>query len=78
MRQRFAELGGREVTFGIGSTFEVPDLSDTGGVYTRWFRENGYVGAIVRPDSYIYGLAPDQQGLAALTRELLGQLAGPV
>jgi 2-polyprenyl-6-methoxyphenol hydroxylase-like FAD-dependent oxidoreductase len=78
MRHGFAELGGREVTFGIGSTFEVPDLSDTGGVYTRWFRENGYVGAIVRPDSYIYGLAPDQQGLAALTRELLGQLARPV
>ncbi|TGN65120.1 bifunctional 3-(3-hydroxy-phenyl)propionate/3-hydroxycinnamic acid hydroxylase [Nocardioides eburneiflavus] len=77
-RDAFAALGGREVTFGLTSMFEPADLSDTGGVYARWFTGTGCAAVIVRPDSYIYGLARDADELAALTKELLGQLAVPV
>ena len=54
--------------------FEPADVSDTGGVYTRWFATTGNVAALVRPDSYVYGVARDAEELAALTKELLGQL----
>jgi 2-polyprenyl-6-methoxyphenol hydroxylase-like FAD-dependent oxidoreductase len=74
-RAAFAALGGREVAFGFASMFEPADLSDTGGVYGRWFASTGCVAAVVRPDSYVYGLARDPQELVALTKELLGQLA---
>ena len=77
-RDAFAALGGREVTFGFTSMFEPADLSDTGGVYARWFASTRCAAVIVRPDSYIYGLARDADELAALTKELLGQLAVPV
>lgn len=73
-RESFAALGGREIAFAISSMFDPPDVSDTGGVYARWFAATGCIAAIVRPDSYIYGLAQDAAGLAALTKELLDQL----
>lgn len=77
IRAVFGSLGGREVTFGIGSMFEPADLSDTGGTYTRWFASTGCVAAIVRPDSYIYALAGNAEELGAQIKELLSQLRTP-
>ncbi|WP_416972149.1 bifunctional 3-(3-hydroxy-phenyl)propionate/3-hydroxycinnamic acid hydroxylase [Streptomyces sp. 4F14] len=74
-RRAFAATGGRAVAFGIASMNERADLSDTGGVYTRWFAASGCAAAIVRPDGYIFGQARDPQELAALTKELLDLLA---
>ncbi|MEU0312043.1 bifunctional 3-(3-hydroxy-phenyl)propionate/3-hydroxycinnamic acid hydroxylase [Nocardioides sp. NPDC006273] len=76
-REAFTRVGGREVALGLSSMFEPADLSDTGGTYAKWFAATGCVAAIVRPDSYIYGLAHDSQELAALTKELLTQLSVP-
>lgn len=76
-RQAFYRLGGREAVFGLTSMFEAADLSDTGGLYAKWFATTGCVAAIVRPDSYIYGLARDRQELASLTKELLDRLSIP-
>lgn len=77
-REAFARIGGREVTFGLSSMFEPADLSDTGGVYARWFAATGCRAVVVRPDSYVYGTAEDPQQLDALVKELLGRLAVPV
>lgn len=64
------EMNGRAVNFGLVGTYGPSDLSDTGGVYARWFAQTGCVAAIVRPDSYVYGLARDADELAALAAEL--------
>jgi 2-polyprenyl-6-methoxyphenol hydroxylase-like FAD-dependent oxidoreductase len=76
-REGFRKLGGHEVSFALTSMFEPADLSDTGGVYSRWFAASGCVAAIVRPDGYVYGTALDAQELAGLAKQLLGQLHLP-
>ena len=53
-------------------------MSDTGGVYGRWFASTGAVAAIVRPDSYVYGLAHDPDELADLLRSVSAALHHPV
>jgi 2-polyprenyl-6-methoxyphenol hydroxylase-like FAD-dependent oxidoreductase len=73
----FAAIGGRQVVFAVTSMFGRSEISDTGGVYSRWFSETDCVAAVVRPDSYVYGLARDSQELAALTKGLLGALRRP-
>lgn len=73
----FLALGGRHVSFGFTNTFDGADLTDTGGVYARWFAERGVVAAIVRPDSYTYGLAHDGAEIASLLERLLATLTAP-
>ncbi len=67
----WAAIGGTEAVFGGG------ELSDTGGVYSRWFEETGCVAALVRPDSYIYGTAATPAALADLLTGLLQALKHP-
>ena len=74
VRSDFADIGGRLVSFSLTSTFGGADISDTGGVYGRWFTETDCVGAIVRPDSYVYGLARTPEELAELTKSLTASL----
>ena len=69
--EAFHAIGGSEAVFGIGSMFNPGPYSDTAGVYTRYFAQTGAQAAIVRPDSYVYGLAHDPQELAHLVRRLL-------
>jgi hypothetical protein len=76
-RAAFADLGGRHVGFTLSSTFGGADLSDTGGVYGRWFAAQDCVGVIVRPDSYIHGIARDPAELAELMRGLTAELRLP-
>ncbi|MGO4852797.1 bifunctional 3-(3-hydroxy-phenyl)propionate/3-hydroxycinnamic acid hydroxylase MhpA [Phaeovulum sp. W22_SRMD_FR3] len=73
-RIAFAALGGREIAFGISNMFGAAPVSDSNGVYARWFDETGSIAAIVRPDSYVYGLARDAGELNMLTRQLLDTL----
>lgn len=72
-----SDLQARRVSFALDSAFGGADLSDTGGVYTRWFTEHSAVAAIVRPDSYVFGLARDARELTSLLRELRAALARP-
>lgn len=67
----FSKLGGGRAVFGIASRFQPGDYSDTAGVYARYFAETGAIAAVVRPDSYVYGLARDPQELAALIERVL-------
>ncbi|WP_375000839.1 bifunctional 3-(3-hydroxy-phenyl)propionate/3-hydroxycinnamic acid hydroxylase [Aeromicrobium sp. CTD01-1L150] len=71
----FERLGGRVISFGIDSMVEDVTISDTGGVYQRWFGSTGVTAAIVRPDSYTYGVATDAQELATLTKNLISTLS---
>ncbi len=71
----FYSLGGSEAVFGLRSMFTPGPYSDTGGVYTRFFAQTGATAAVVRPDSYIYGLARDPDELARLVRTLLNSIA---
>ncbi|MBX5332956.1 bifunctional 3-(3-hydroxy-phenyl)propionate/3-hydroxycinnamic acid hydroxylase [Rhodococcus fascians] len=70
-RDRFADMGGREIVFGLSSMFDGAPTSDTAGVYTRWFAMQKCVAAIVRPDGYIYGLARTDDELAQLMTSLI-------
>ncbi|MCF7553631.1 bifunctional 3-(3-hydroxy-phenyl)propionate/3-hydroxycinnamic acid hydroxylase [Pseudonocardia sp. WMMC193] len=76
-QEAFAGLGGRQLAFGFAGMFGGAEISDTGGVYARWFADTGCVAAIVRPDSHVYGLARDPDELATLTKDLLGALGRP-
>ena len=73
-REAFAAIGGREVAFGFAGTFGGSDLWDVGGVYGPWFAQTGCLAALVRPDSYVYGLAYDADELAGLVKGLLAAL----
>jgi 2-polyprenyl-6-methoxyphenol hydroxylase-like FAD-dependent oxidoreductase len=75
-RAAFAKIGGAEAVFGLSSMFGGAPISDTNGVYARWFDETGAVAAIVRPDSYVYGTVRDAADLPALLGGLLSAL-GP-
>lgn len=77
VRDSFAAIGGRQVSFSLNSTFGGADVSDTGGVYSRWFAATGAIAAVVRPDSYIYGLARDPQELVGLLQSLAAALHQP-
>jgi 2-polyprenyl-6-methoxyphenol hydroxylase-like FAD-dependent oxidoreductase len=74
-RMAFADIGGREVVFGLTSMFDGAPVSDTAGVYTRWFATQECVAAIVRPDGYVYGLARDAGELAGLMQDLIAAVA---
>jgi 3-(3-hydroxy-phenyl)propionate hydroxylase/flavoprotein hydroxylase len=74
-RTAFTEIGGKEVIFGLTSMFDGAPVSDTAGVYTRWFAAHECVAAIVRPDGYVFGLARDAAELAGLAKELVAAVA---
>ncbi|WP_319518865.1 bifunctional 3-(3-hydroxy-phenyl)propionate/3-hydroxycinnamic acid hydroxylase [uncultured Martelella sp.] len=69
-------MGGSEAVFALTQMFGGGDIWDTNGVYGRWFSETGAVAAIVRPDSYVYGLAKTPGELSTLLGGLLSAL-GP-
>lgn len=73
-RAAFAQIGGSEAVFGLSHMYGGAPISDTNGVYARWFDQTGAVAAIVRPDSYIYGLARDARELSTLLSRLLAAL----
>jgi hypothetical protein len=57
------------------STVTVAAANDPGGLYRAWFERHGAVAALVRPDSYVFGIArsPSQaSGLVERLREALG------
>ncbi|MDT0183956.1 bifunctional 3-(3-hydroxy-phenyl)propionate/3-hydroxycinnamic acid hydroxylase [Microbacterium sp. ARD31] len=70
----FHRLGGNEAVFAITSMFAPAEYSDTAGSFTRFFRQTGAIAALVRPDSYIYGLAHSPQELADLVESALTTL----
>jgi 2-polyprenyl-6-methoxyphenol hydroxylase-like FAD-dependent oxidoreductase len=45
---------------------DVHHVEDVDGTYTRWFAEQRCEAAVVRPDWYVFGAAPDGNGLADL------------
>lgn len=73
-RANWEAIGGGYAKFGLSTTVGGGDLSDTGGVYTRWFDETGAVAAIVRPDGATYAVIQNPDDLADVTYALLGSL----
>ncbi|WP_058597434.1 bifunctional 3-(3-hydroxy-phenyl)propionate/3-hydroxycinnamic acid hydroxylase MhpA [Microbacterium testaceum] len=71
VRAAFAAVGGEVADFAITSMFQRARFSDTGGVYTRYFRSSGLVAAVVRPDRYTYGVASTPEELRSLLATLL-------
>lgn len=71
LRENFKSMGGTEASFGISSMLEGAPLSDTGGVYSRWFANEECLAAIVRPDRHIYGTARTTGDLIALLEKLI-------
>ena len=57
----FESIGGRTVSVGPGG-----DVGDPDGTYATWFADHRVVGAIQRPDFYLFGTAPDAAQLAGL------------
>ena len=53
-----------------------PGLKERDGVVRGWFDRNGCVAALVRPDHYVYGVAPGAASIPALVRELKEALHG--
>ncbi|MFV0243646.1 MAG: bifunctional 3-(3-hydroxy-phenyl)propionate/3-hydroxycinnamic acid hydroxylase [Qingshengfaniella sp.] len=72
--QALQRLGGQSVHFALDEMVGGAPISDTNGVYKRWFDETGAVAAIVRPDSHVYGLAMASADLPVLFNQLLTAL----
>jgi len=73
-RADWKAIGGDAARFGLASTVGGAELSDTGGVYSRWFDETGAIAAIVRPDSHIYAVIRTPDDLAPVVCDLLASL----
>lgn len=73
-RAALDRLGARTIHFGLDAMVGGAPVSDTNGVYKRWFDRTGAVAAIIRPDSHVYGLAPTAGDLPALLTQLLAAL----
>lgn len=69
LAQRWAALGGQAVT--------VPPAQDYDGRLAGWLAQVGAHSALLRPDRYVYGLAPRPLDLAPLITELLDRLGQP-
>lgn len=50
-------------------------LREQDGIVARWFERNACVAAVVRPDHYVYGVAPTLAGISAIQTELRIALA---
>ncbi|MCO8302425.1 bifunctional 3-(3-hydroxy-phenyl)propionate/3-hydroxycinnamic acid hydroxylase [Streptomyces sp. RKCA744] len=50
------------------------DVVDVEGRYLPYLAELGALAVLVRPDFYVFGIAPDREGLPALVDDLAGQL----
>ncbi len=61
----------------MATMFGGSGMWDTGSFHTRWFTESGCVAAIVRPDSYVYGLGRGAGELSALAKDPLSALGRP-
>ena len=70
-RSAFRRIGGSEAVFAITSMFAPAQYSDTAGVFTRYFARTGAIAAVVRPDSYVFGLARSPEELARLVEDAL-------
>ncbi|WP_353228755.1 bifunctional 3-(3-hydroxy-phenyl)propionate/3-hydroxycinnamic acid hydroxylase [Novosphingobium sp.] len=68
----FAALRGVSVDVSPGSV-----ITDTAGVFTRWFAELGADTVLVRPDFYVFGAASGRAGAETLLQALRGFVAVP-
>lgn len=76
-RAAFDRLGGKVTSFNLASIVGGGALSDSGGLYARWFEANGAIAAVIRPDSYIYGTATTAEALDQLIATLTDTLGSP-
>ncbi len=44
-------------------------LQERNGIAARWFKHQGCIAALVRPDHYVYGVADTLENLESLLRE---------
>ena len=73
-----AELRGAGVQVAVlGEQPATGRLKDIDGTYHKWFAELGCAAAVIRPDFYVFGTAPDHAAAGALVRELLDALGSP-
>jgi 3-(3-hydroxy-phenyl)propionate hydroxylase len=49
------------------------DLQEQDGIVARWFEENECVGAVIRPDHYVYGVIRGPDEAISMLRALWGQ-----
>jgi len=60
----------REVT-AAWKTIDVMAIADPGPGVDDWLRERGAEAVLLRPDRYVFGIAPDAAALSLLTDELV-------
>lgn len=72
---RAADVGLRLIGIAKADHDQGPDvLREESGVVTDWFARHACAAAIVRPDHYVYGVAADEAGLAAMLSGLAARL----
>ena len=72
---RAAEMGLRLIAIANADHDGGPNLlREESGVVTDWFARHACAAAIVRPDHYVYGVAADEAGLAAMLSGLATRL----
>lgn len=70
LQHAMATIGGSVITFGAAS-----GLIEGDGVIGDWMAKHKVSHALVRPDNYVFGVAPDGQAAMALIEEARGLLA---
>ena len=76
--ERFAVPGSRDVLSAVNreataawKTIDVMAIADPGPGVDDWLRERGAEAVLLRPDRYVFGIAPDAAALSLLTDELV-------
>jgi hypothetical protein len=72
-----ARVGGHSIGVTADREKTVPGriLLDVSGKYSQFFRDNGAVALVVRPDYYIFGAVPEFSELPALVDDLTSRIS---
>jgi flavoprotein hydroxylase len=65
------------VRAGVATEPSGDQVADLDGVYLPWLAGLRAAAALVRPDFYLFGAAPDGAALAAVVADLRGRLGAP-
>lgn len=78
LRRGMAALGGHAFRIASGAPAgDAPSFAECDTVAEDWFARHGATHALVRPDNYVFGVAPDGPGALALVREALAREGYP-
>lgn len=77
---RWAVIGGRRLLFGGAAVADpaIEPVAEVDGRVSGWLNGLGAVGAVIRPDRYVYGAADESSALAHMVERIVAAVERPM